>query len=263
MARGARRGRRARRLAVAGHRQPRQDRPGPDPARAERGRRGDGRRRRRLLDDAAQGEPGRRRGAGDAGAAERRHARHAAPGAGARRRSATGVAMGLEWFALPQMCAAAGGATRLALGAGRGAGGAPRPDRRDLRGRPRPDAGRGGGLRARRAGCRGPRRRRWSPRRSGRSATAPSPRRWHGGRPTSTGPRCSIRAGSPATLRRSPTGSAPPWRRGGVGRHRLTAQPPPPRPCRESGRVKAGEAAAEGRSALTPARLQNHTGKGA
>ena len=28
-----------------------------------------------------------------------------------------GVAMGLEWFALPQMCAAAGGATRLALGA--------------------------------------------------------------------------------------------------------------------------------------------------
>ena len=27
-----------------------------------------------------------------------------------------GVAMGLEWFALPQMCAAAGGATRLALG---------------------------------------------------------------------------------------------------------------------------------------------------
>jgi 3-carboxy-cis,cis-muconate cycloisomerase len=27
-----------------------------------------------------------------------------------------GIAMGLEWFALPSMCAAAGGATRLALG---------------------------------------------------------------------------------------------------------------------------------------------------
>ncbi len=64
LARRARRHRRARRLAGAGHRQPRQARPGPDPARPERDRRGDRRHRRRLLDDAAQGQPGRRRGAG-------------------------------------------------------------------------------------------------------------------------------------------------------------------------------------------------------
>ena len=60
VARGARRGGRARRLAGARHRVARQDRAGPDPARPERGRRGDGGRRRRVLDDAAQGEPGRR-----------------------------------------------------------------------------------------------------------------------------------------------------------------------------------------------------------
>ena len=249
MARGARRRRRARRLAVAGHRQPRQDRPGPDPARAERGRRGDGRRRRRLLDYAAQGEPGRRRGAGDAGAAERRHARHAAPGAG----RGAGARRGRDGARVVRAAA-------------------------DVRGRRRGDAA---GARRR------PRRWRRSPtriaatfaadrglmlaeaavfalaermprpeaqtlvaRRSARSAPAPSPRRSTGERPTSTGRRCSIRAGSPATLRRSPTG----WhRRGG----RAGVDPGaadlarPSRPLPRVAGVQAGEAAAEGRSALS------------
>ncbi len=165
--------------------------------------------------------------------------------------------MGLEWFALPQMCAAAGGATRLALGMAEAL--AAHPDRiaatfaadRGLmlaeaavfalaERMPRPEAQ---ALVAEAVG----RRRRRHPRRGARRAGARH--RLAGGARPAPAHRRRPGARRPAARRRG--------RRAGV------AEAPPPRPPRlpaaSRAGVKAGEAAAEGRSALTPAQLADPT----
>ena len=163
LAQPARRLRRARLLARAGHGLARQARPGRAAAGAERGRRGARGRWRRLVDHAAEIEPHPGRGPGHAGTpqrdAARRHARGDAACARARR---SVLAAGMADLA------------GHAHGCSRGAGACGRPSAR-AGGRRRPHA-RQSRRRARACSwpkpraspwprtCHGPRRRSWSSR---------------------------------------------------------------------------------------------------